>query len=1067
MYDQYGNLSYVIPPLADTPSTQLDDLCYQYLYDYRGRIAEKKLPGKGWEYIVYDKMDRPVLVQDSRLKLQGKWLFSKYDAFGRITYTGEYNDTAIRDSIQTSLDLVVAPVLYEAKSSTPILIGGTNTYYTNSAFPVSNTNLFTINYYDSYANSDLVAGATIPSTTYYGASITADMKTLPAVVKVRTLGTSQWATSVTGYDDKARVIWSRTDNPTLGTIDIIENKLDFLGKVLERRTTHTKTGAISNLITYDFYEYDHADRLVRHNQKIGPNATQLIAFNSYDELGMLVEKKVGTRWNRFDVVGVSYSNGTYKKTATTESWTNAKISSLEKIIGSGNLSFLVTNASDEIRIGISTSASPSSVPYNQIEYAVGLLKTSHSQGGKELKIFKGTTDLGIKTNYKEGDEIIIERIDKNINFKKNGVQFYTLSGASSSATYFPTAYFFYPNATMKDISINNYTYRDAYALEKTRYNFNIKGWLTGINKPTSTIPSPNELFSLELHYNNPTAGATALYNGNISQTSWRTMTGNQWKNYSYTYDGLDRLNKALYKNTGNAGEDSNFFENVSYDRNGNIENMKRSGNGSLQMDVMTYYYDGNRLMRIREDGIAGEGFTTVMAPTNTAEQYSYDINGNMTRDLNKGIVNGSTDAITYNHLNLPTEIIFNGDASTKISYTYNALGQKLRKVVTTGTNTATTEYGPGYGYSKVNTGGTKLDFIAHPEGYCTLNSNAVATLSYIYQYKDHLGNVRLSYSDSNRNGSITASEVIEENHYFPFGLKHSGGVYNGGGNANAQKYKYNGKELQEELGLNVTAMDFRQYDNATGRFTTMDVLSEMYYNISPYGFARNNPVALNDPTGLCDECDDYYAGQTITEGQSYVTSFGSEYTYSNGEWTWQGGTLNEVAVSNDKSMFGNYDDRSGIDRFDNDFDWYAYTDNLGQMTNATTTFWGTVQTGVNKARQYNLAKKVAPAFGIGTQAAASRLKAFTNSLGVWGNRIGIAGYGLSVVSIGTKVITGEQISTADTVGFGINTALVAAAWIVAGTTAAPAVAIIALVYGAAELASYAYNQKTLEQNILE
>lgn len=113
---------------------------------------------------------------------------------------------------------------------------------------------------------------------------------------------------------------------------------------------------------------------------------------------------------------------------------------------------------------------------------------------------------------------------------------------------------------------------------------------------------------------------------------------------------------------------------------------------------------------------------------------------------------------------------------------------------------------------------------------------------------------------------------MEENGYYPFGEKH--------GNYNAQtyrftedsdgisiilaptvvpyyQYKFNGQERQDEFGLNVTAMDFRQYDSAIGRFNTIDVLSELDFDKSQYGFARNNPVALNDPSGFCPECDDY------------------------------------------------------------------------------------------------------------------------------------------------------------------------------------------------------------------
>ena len=68
--------------------------------------------------------------------------------------------------------------------------------------------------------------------------------------------------------------------------------------------------------------------------------------------------------------------------------------------------------------------------------------------------------------------------------------------------------------------------------------------------------------------------------------------------------------------------------------------------------------------------------------------------------------------------------------------------------------------------------------------------------------------------------------------------------------AEAYKYKYNGKEFQDELGLNVTAMDFRNYDNAIGRFMNLDALSEMYYEHTPYNFAGSNPLLFSDPTGL-------------------------------------------------------------------------------------------------------------------------------------------------------------------------------------------------------------------------
>ncbi|KFF73142.1 sugar-binding protein, partial [Chryseobacterium sp. P1-3] len=91
VYNEYNQLAFVIPPNAVHKSITddlLNDLCYQYRYDGKGRLVEKKLPGKGWEYMVYDGADRLILFQDANLRAQNKWLITKYDQFGRVAYTG-------------------------------------------------------------------------------------------------------------------------------------------------------------------------------------------------------------------------------------------------------------------------------------------------------------------------------------------------------------------------------------------------------------------------------------------------------------------------------------------------------------------------------------------------------------------------------------------------------------------------------------------------------------------------------------------------------------------------------------------------------------------------------------------------------------------------------------------------------------------------------------------------------------------------------------------------------------------------------------------------------------------
>jgi RHS repeat-associated protein len=253
--------------------------------------------------------------------------------------------------------------------------------------------------------------------------------------------------------------------------------------------------------------------------------------------------------------------------------------------------------------------------------------------------------------------------------------------------------------------------------------------------------------------------------------------------------------------------------------------------------------------------------TNITIDINQVPDYVYDANGNMIRDNNKGI-----NSITYNHLNLPLEIVFpNG----KINYLYNAAGQKVKKTVTEGTIITTTDYLSGFQYKNA-----VLQFFPHAEGYVNATEEMVFMggtsykFHYVFNYTDHLGNIRLSYS---KDPVTNALKIIEENHYYPFGLKHSG--YNSDKMMyvkeamnlkikpvppllkTAYNYKYNGKEWQDELGLNMYDYGARNYDPALGRWMNIDPLAEQMRRHSPYNYAFNNPIRFIDPDGMAPETD--------------------------------------------------------------------------------------------------------------------------------------------------------------------------------------------------------------------
>ena len=109
---------------------------------------------------------------------------------------------------------------------------------------------------------------------------------------------------------------------------------------------------------------------------------------------------------------------------------------------------------------------------------------------------------------------------------------------------------------------------------------------------------------------------------------------------------------------------------------------------------------------------------------------------------------------------------------------------------------------------------------------------------YIYNYVDHLGNVRVSYY-KNSAGVLT---IDQDTNYYPFGLEfpENGRLYG----PYYHQYKYNGKELQETGMYDYGA---RFYMPDIGRWGVVDPLAEKMPSWSPYNYSFNNPIRYIDP----------------------------------------------------------------------------------------------------------------------------------------------------------------------------------------------------------------------------
>ncbi|UHO38113.1 RHS repeat-associated core domain-containing protein [Chryseobacterium capnotolerans] len=792
IYNEYNQLAFVVPPMLSkiqswTPADQ-DNLAYEYRYDGGNLMVEKKLPGKDWEYMVYDKSDRLILSQDANLRTQNKWVISKYDKLGRVVYTG-YLTGGERAARQNEIkDLLII----ESRNSTGFTRNGMTVYYTDNNFAGQIPTLLSVNYYDSYPPYNFNPDLTIPGKTVLTEVPNADgrsTKGLPVATLLKNVEDDNWTKNYTLYDDKARVIGSHSIN-YLGGYTRIETDLDFSGVTLSTQTKHFRRTTEPEVNVKERFEYDNQNRLLKHYHQVDYWPEQLLAENIYNEFAQLATKKVG----------------------------------------------------------------------------------------------------------------------------------------------------------------NN--------LQSIDYAYNVKGWLTDVNKDQMGIPDlGGKLFAYKIKYNQKNgitkpdpvlfAGkdVQARYNGNIAEVDWRAVESiganppMEPKRYGYVYDGLNRVTAGYYQNPNNPYS-REHTESIDYDLNGNITNLYRTSvmeNGNTTatvIDNIEYTNVGNHAVKMKDLSKNKSGYEGTVGSV-----IEYDLNGNMKNMLDKQIT-----GIGYNHLNLQNSLVIgSGQITTEINNKFRSDGVKVRKentftsigITNTTWTKEITDYLDGFQYlnkTASNNGGggstdmfskissesqvalemeafkkippidldpppidpivknphnPELQFFATTEGFYDYQKK-----SYIYQYKDHLGNVRVSFSRNNQNGAF---EITDANDYYPFGMNHlkTGGSYFGAGSY--KNYKYNRKELQE---TGMYDYGWRHYMPDVGRWTTSDpLIKDLDFtfnpneadddddddisagillangggvfnvkNLNPYAYGYNDPIRYDDPDGRCPNCLTALGGALIGGG---------------------------------------------------------------------------------------------------------------------------------------------------------------------------------------------------------
>lgn len=314
-------------------------------------------------------------------------------------------------------------------------------------------------------------------------------------------------------------------------------------------------------------------------------------------------------------------------------------------------------------------------------------------------------------------------------------------------------------------TISRYTYDDLGRLRQRKlggmnynvnYDYNIRNWITGINKNFAQTKNTTDYFGMEIFYDK--GFDQTFLNGKIAGIIWRSKgTSGEQRAYGYTYDFAGRLKHGDYHQISEQvpswSKDEKDFttSGLEYDANGNILAMEHMGLNDQKknavMDKLSYSYatNSNRLLGVTElsgsestDPAKHDGLPD-FRDGGTGTDFGYDANGNQSADQNRGIVN-----IANNWFGLNKPLLVEFANNNRIDYVYDAEGTLLRKKITQALNNQTTTY--DY-VGEVTYRNGSIDGMLHEEGRVRTDASS-NTFTYDYFVRDHLQNVRAIIAES-------------------------------------------------------------------------------------------------------------------------------------------------------------------------------------------------------------------------------------------------------------------------------------------------------------------------------
>lgn len=910
VYDDMNRLRYVVTPNAVQEALgtnwQLNFLtkyCYRYWYDEQGRLIEKQVPDKEPEYFVYDRKDRLVLSQDGNMRRNGTntWMFTSYDGLNRPLTLGVYNAPNGMGQQQLAAMLSTPGSSY---SSSNVLFYLYNIDL-DGAYPgaLYNGEARIYNYYDDYSQfsaynfdnsfNNLLTGA--GSSGYaLPTEPTSNTRGLLTGIRVKVMDPSNnnlFITTTNYYDKDSHLIQVHSDN-LQGGEDITTNQYDFQGTVVSSVLRHTVSPSfdpahITMTIVKKFTKDYLTGKVIKEEQNLGDGFKPVFS-NTFDGLGRLsLKTQGGNAKNRYSyniqgwLTGINEGN---LENPTSPDFFHEKLSydaGFSKSMLSGNISGIMWRGN-----GNTAPVRYYSYDYDKLNRMTGADFGEHAPGSAINSWSNSVNDFAVSgLSYDINGNLLsmnqrgpgtsgpvnMDQLSYQYEANSNQLINVTDNGMASTAPDFHDGntggtrdYEYDPNGNLEIDRNKNITTPITYSSlnkpehiavsgsgtidylydalgNKLRKTVTDAGGAVTTTEYMGSFVYENNKLQYVLHEEGRSRPDPAVANGWLHDYFIKDHLGNVRSVVNMKETDLPYFYQAGLE-VGHALSEGLVWSHLDEVRDDSPD-MKPGDVKAALLDGTADRQIGTAIMlRVMPgDKFKIEGDSWYESVNNESPLSGAQLASSLIGALTGGSLYGGTPVAE-----LPENVALINQAfgTDQFATAYDNL---MAQNYDPEKPSAYLNYVIFDDNLNVQDGSKALQAGGAPDSWFANESNGYIEIGqpgYIAVWTANKGTSKVYYDKL----AVTfyKGSVLEENHYYPFGLTLSSATTNP---AEENRYKLTTKELQPEFGLNTYDFGPRNFDMQTGRWYGIDPHVEKYAHMSPYAYCNNNPALFNDPTG--------------------------------------------------------------------------------------------------------------------------------------------------------------------------------------------------------------------------